>query len=312
MKADVARQHMDPEQARLLTESMSSLPLWTDRLIAASRNEPAMGSRAASDLQIAHGRFVLPHAVRPLNVAFDHLGAWQLILHGGTLTNFAPITLLRGALEGAHLSRWLTDPDAAGLERVGRGLAAQLDDYAQRRRFEESAGGGNPGPGEGKKAAVRYAELAAARDEAGIPVVRFPSATDLAKLYGRRVAGGDPSWLYRLASAFAHGKEWAMLAMELGPEFDRPTEGVVRGQVVASDRVIVGTTRLTVLRFASAVIALERYVGEALDEATQLSPSTDELEGPRPRRRRARREPDRPFRLTHSSHRLGNVRLVRE
>jgi hypothetical protein len=53
-----------------------------------------------------------------------------------------------------------------------------------------------------------------------------------------------------------------MLAMELGPEFDRPSEGVVRAQGVASDRVIVGATRLTLVRFAAADLALERYVRE--------------------------------------------------
>jgi hypothetical protein len=250
---------MDPEAVQELRTALARLDALHSRAEAVNGTDPQAGSAGAADAALPHARFVLTNAGRSLTVAVDHLGAWSLIVQAGTIPLFAPMTLLRAALEAASLARWLIDADVASATRVARGVAVQLADHEERKRFE-TAGEIPAGPG-GKSAAGRAADLRAARDRDGVPLLPVERATTLAKLYGPP-GHADRSWLYRLTSAFAHGKEWALLAMTLG-QTEAAGEGYGRGLMSANDKLVAGTTTLTVLQVELSVGAMEAYVGAA-------------------------------------------------
>ncbi len=63
-----------------------------------------------------------------IGVAVDHLYAWQQLVSAGPIPIYAPITLLRAALEAGVTTRWLVDPRRIAMERVGRGIAGPLAD----------------------------------------------------------------------------------------------------------------------------------------------------------------------------------------
>ena len=85
-------------------------------------------------------------------------------------------------------------------------MAAALDDYEERAKFERSANITPPPDGDtAKSAAARIEELKANREAAGLPVVRYPSTTFLMGEFGG--IDSDGIWLYRLVSAFAHAKQ---------------------------------------------------------------------------------------------------------
>src|SRR5439155_24421457 len=89
-------------------------------------NAPEPGSRAAADATIPHARWVITYAGLAVGSAADHILAWKLVADGGLIPIYAPMTLLRGALEAAVTARWLVDLRPTAEERVGRGIAAQL------------------------------------------------------------------------------------------------------------------------------------------------------------------------------------------
>jgi hypothetical protein len=195
-----------------------------------------------------------------LNVSVDHLFAWGLIIRGGLLPIYSEMTLLRGALEGALISRWLLDPRATPMTRVAQGVAAQRDDYDERRKFEESIKAPPRPAGAGKSGADRLADLTKVRDRDGIPVVPFRRATYLAAGYG--VPGySDISWLYRLVSAFAHAKEWALTATTLGLSTDAHTPGVKYGGVTASESIVLSATGIVIDHVETAVAEYQAYLG---------------------------------------------------
>jgi hypothetical protein len=195
-----------------------------------------------------------------LGVASDHLTAWKLIVYGGLIPIYSPMTLLRAALEGAVMCRWLVDPRPEPLERVARGVAAQVADYDERRKWEAGIRAPARPARAGKSASDRLAELTAARDKDGIPVVRLPGMTDLAKRFG---APGyrDVSAYYRLMSAFAHAKPWALHATNLGPAVATSASGWQGGPVTSSDTVLVGSTNLVAGLVETAVMDVEAYLG---------------------------------------------------
>jgi hypothetical protein len=267
---------MSPEHSALLRQALDQVPALHARHQALHGEAP--GSPHSQDLRVSkHARFVRTGAIRVLGTAGDHLVAFRRLSERGPILPFAPMTLLRAAVEAADLARWLVDPELDAMTRIGRGVAVQLEDYEQRRRWEGAFGIPEPPPGaRGKSAAARKADLLAARgpdvpDAERVPVVPLEKATALALIYGPArnrgpvadaLPAGDRSWLYRLLSAFAHGKEWAFLATDTRAA--QPIgEGVHRGVVMISDPVFVACTVATIDQVARAMTAVERYVGRA-------------------------------------------------
>jgi hypothetical protein len=227
------------------------------RTEALARMDPLPGSLAAGDITVPHARFVLINAGRALAFAIDHLRAWAAIAHGGVMPIFAPMTLLRSSLESASLARWLVEPAIDARTRVARGVAYQLQDHEERNRFE--AAGEILAPPGGKSAKARKDDLLTARERDGLPVVEVERPTSLARRYGPP-GRADRSWLYRLASAFTHGREWALLATNLG-EGESAGEGIGRGYLSANEVMVAGATTLTVSQVERAIEAVESYVG---------------------------------------------------
>src|SRR5260370_21859733 len=102
--------------------------------------DPRPGSAAESDGAVPHARWVLLSANMALGVASDHLTTWKLVVDGRIIPIYSPMTLLRTALEAAVLCRLLVDPRPEPLERVARGVAAQVADYDERRKWEAAIG----------------------------------------------------------------------------------------------------------------------------------------------------------------------------
>lgn len=220
---------------------------------------PRRGSLAAADARLPEGRFVSVFSTQALGFAIDHLKAWQLLVLGGSHPAFAQMTLVRGSIEGAVTSRWLTDASAAASARVSRGVAAALDDYDERRKFENAAGVPAPEPGTGAKSGgQRMAELREARDRAQVAEVRYPPTTELVRQYGAEE--GATEWLYRLVSAFAHAKQWSIHAMDKFPtQFGHPALGIQSGRVEASDQVVLFATMHAVDLLDVAISEFEAY-----------------------------------------------------
>lgn len=100
--------------------------------------EPRPGSTAAVDLQRSpHARWIQTSASIALGGAADHLSTWQVVVQARRLPTYAFATLLRAALEAALVTRWLVDSRVSPGERVGRGIAAQLADYAERAKSRQ-------------------------------------------------------------------------------------------------------------------------------------------------------------------------------
>lgn len=255
--------NMDPDAARELRTTLLRVD---DLRSRAGRRPPEArpGALGAADADVPHARWVVAGANMAIGVAVDHLYAWQQLVGAGPIPIYAPMTLLRTALEAAVTTRWLVDPRPSARERVGRGIAAQLDDYDERRKFETIARARTPGyppPSAGAKSAPdRIADLKADRDGAEIPVVRLLGPTELMKNWG---APGhqDFTWLYRLLSAFAHAKPWALHATNIGPTGPSDTAGLSSGVVTASDLVLCGATIAVTDTTAAALAELEAYLG---------------------------------------------------
>jgi hypothetical protein len=213
-----------------------------------------------------HARFVRIHAAQALASALDHLTAWRLLVDARGIPILAHMTLLRGALEGSVRCRWLIDATIDSTTRVARGYAAKRDDYVEHGKFEESREGLDDGEerparvaSTGKTAAERLIDLEAWRSEAEIPVVRFQDTTALMKTYGLE------RW-FRLASAAAHGKEWALGAATLEPSSDAaPPPGVGHETASANDAVVLGLTVVTIGAAARAIRDLEAYTSPPPD-----------------------------------------------
>lgn len=232
--------------------------------------DPRPGSLASVDAAIPHARWVQMSARMALGVASDHLTSWKLIVDGRLIPIYSPMTLLRAALEGAVMCRWLVDSRPDPLERVARGIAAQLADYDERRKWEAAIGAQERPPGAGRSGAERLADLVAARDADGIPTVHLPGMTDLAKQFG---APGyrDISGFYRLMSAFAHAKPWALHATKLEPAGPSSVPGLRGGEVTSSDAILIRATDLVAGLVETAVMDLESYLG--VDGKDQRQPT---------------------------------------
>ena len=170
------------------------------------------------------------------------------------------MTLLRGAIESASLCRWLIDPTATSAQRVQRGVAAQLKDWDESRKFEEASGADKlPRTGEARTGRQRVDELVETRRASGVPEMSVPAFVKLCDDYAiAGELGGNA--LYRLASAFAHGKQWTLLVSESEPPpgATSTTEPGPR-RVSASDTLSAGVTHCAVRTFEAAVVDFEHY-----------------------------------------------------
>jgi len=159
---------LSPQGAQALTRDLGRLDALQDREGVLTFSEPAVGSTAASDL-VEPERFYAHHLAQTcIRAALDHLVAWRhLQFKAGIMPMYAHMSLLRTAHEAALLAEWLMDPVIDDDTRRARGIAVQLEDYDERRKFEDSTGGPRM-PLQGKNAAGRIADLKAVAGRLGL------------------------------------------------------------------------------------------------------------------------------------------------
>lgn len=270
---------LDPAILKALTHAVTRIDALVTRCEAVTAANPRPGSRASIDQaishpgpktpEIPHGRFPLMLATTAVGVAADHLRTFAGVLRAGSLPMYASLTLLRTALETAAFCRWLVDPALSPEERVARGIAAQLDDYDERGKFEDAFAPKEPRSGglpaivarEWRSGAERLAELAADLESPKAVAKLFDGPTAMVRDYGPPDDRRDPSWSYRLASAFSHGKTWALLAMTLGKS-TQIAPGVRRGPVSANEGVVLVIAGRAIAGVDLALTDLERYITE--------------------------------------------------
>jgi hypothetical protein len=256
----------DPSIHRALTRLAARALQLVDRVGSAMMEElgpdaPAFADQGlpvgSTDLPL--GRFPLTLAGAALSVAADHVRTFVRVMEVGPFPIYALMTLLRTPLEAAALSRWLLEPGASPTARVSRGIAAQLEDYRQRRAFELAIGRSSP-PASGALAADRYAELVIARDAAKLPGLAVPRWAAVISEFGPVDDGRDASWSYRMASAFAHGFAWAALAANLG-EGTPIAPGIQKGLISANEGSVLIVAERAVRAVELAVSDFEWYIG---------------------------------------------------
>ena len=108
------------------------------------------------------------------------------------------------------MCRWLIDPSLSPAQVRHRGAIAQLVDYRLRRQFEASLPEPPAYSPPAKTAAERERDHRADMRRYGLDEGSEP---DMLTLFTRYAIPGrtDGGWLYRLLSAYSHGRQWTSL-----------------------------------------------------------------------------------------------------
>jgi hypothetical protein len=191
-----------------------------------------------------------------MTVAVDHGHAWRLLVEGDDLPTFAHFTILRSVGEAAVTARWLVDGAADAHERLRRAWGAQQMDLAERGRMEDliRRDGFDLPTGQGLLAKERTADLEADAKRARVVSRKPLGVTDLFARYATPSGAALPGTgeaLYRLLSAIAHGKPWALVPMARRewPEVE-PTAGPVRLSIQFEVATLLTRNVLSLARLA--------------------------------------------------------------
>jgi hypothetical protein len=264
----------DPGISARLIAAVSEVPTLWELWLAVVRADSTPQSEAAKDAAHPLGQHVPILAGTHLSNGLEHLLSWHRLLMPPTPQGFpvqgwqplaAHVTLIRGCIEGAVMCRWLVDPKADSPVRIQRGVALLLDDYRNRRAWENDRGMGDADFGKGKNAAQRHEDLRKARDDAKIEEVPVLNYTDLFGLYaGYRAPSGGRA-MYRLLSAWAHGLQWPMATANFVPIEDGPkVPGGGVGRFSANDEMSAVYTSVAVRLAKAALHELMAYRGLTL------------------------------------------------
>ena len=252
---DLPRQ--DPTATQALVAALGRVPGIREREQALLHDGPLPDSAADRTRQLPSGRYPEIIACQFLVVAGDNLLTWHAVLHAELQPVYGHLSLVRTAIECAVSARWLLDPALAAAARIARGLAAQRDDYEERMKLEATVPNRSKVEPRGKSAAQRLEDLERERLANGIA---NSSTNVIEAARGYLVGSRNGEGAYRLLSAFAHGKQWSLIASEmvvlLG--LNPPPRGQV-GQVAARDDVSVGMTQIAIRTYEAAVDDLERF-----------------------------------------------------
>ena len=236
-------------------------------LNAVMKAGPAPKSQARKEAARPLGQYVSILAGQHLSAGIDQLHTWHRLLTPvltpmGRLEVFEPIaahlTLIRGAIEGAVMCRWLVDPRVEAATHIQRGLALMIEDYRNQRAWEYDRGiAPDAFVAPGRTGAQRHQDFVTARRDAKIEDVEVPNFVDLCGLYaGLQSACHGRAW-YRLLSANAHGYQWGSMAVVLEEVEGAPEiPGGRLRMTSANDEVAVTATGLAV---RAAKIALGEY-----------------------------------------------------
>lgn len=187
---DHAENTQEPATTQQLARILSQAPTLSERLITGVRAGVTFGSAASVDQAHPLGHHTGILATGFLSSGIEHLVIWERLLLAGVQPYTAHVTLIRGAMEGAVTCRWLIDPYIDSAARIRRGVALLLEDYANRRDFEQDLGiAVDAIKPPAKPAAERHADLRRERDET--KVGRIDVHAHVAKQDGHRHGAGD-------------------------------------------------------------------------------------------------------------------------
>ncbi len=223
---------------------------------------PVPGSTAARDCLTPMGQQAWILGFTAVNVGIDHLEVWRRLAEARIQPTFAHLTLIRGALEGAALARYLADPKIDGHERLRRGVGAYDADLEERAKYEPR----RPDliSPTGKTARERRKDLAEDCEVLRIKPRQLLGPTELCARYiDTVIKQRDGEYVYRLLSAFAHGKQWPILpgseAENYGPA--PGLTGAFMTRITANPRLAAELSVVAVDTVTAAVTDLERYAG---------------------------------------------------
>jgi hypothetical protein len=152
------------------------------------------------------------HAVKmSITYAADHLhGLCALVLNSGYLHLASPFTVARGALESASAAIWIASPQTRD-ERVRRTLRWNIQDVKDGNKAADGAGLPVPTSLEDRKKKI---EAVAAKRSIPFAVIKNGySSTEAVEAAERHLNNSfGVLFPWRLASGFAHGRRWSMLA----------------------------------------------------------------------------------------------------
>ena len=239
-----------------LGDCLRHIPPMRDMHESLIKAGPASGSPAAIEVARPAGNNVWTLANQAWANASEHLLVWGHLLFDAEIhPRNAHATLLRSGLEGAVTARWLVDPKANGDERIARAVGLLLEDFDQRRKFENAVGAMAPTHG-GMLAVGRIDELKQEAAAAGIVPGRVPTMVERFDVYS------EGNWLYRLLSAYAHGFQWSLLGSTLSESV--PSAGVpdtTAMKVTADGPFSLAATIWAVEGLSKALAELHAYAG---------------------------------------------------
>jgi hypothetical protein len=265
---------ISPQSQQALAADLARLDDLQHRKGVTTFAAAAAGSRAARDIADQARAYAHDHASGRISAALDHLVAWRaLLLDAQIMPMYAHMSLLRTAHEAALLALWLVDPSINDDTRRARGIATQLADYKERKKFEDSVGGPRM-PLQGKSAADRINDLMTTATGLGLTKTNrrgdivlatdIPATVDLFDIYETDRPMLKGQFIYRLQSGYAHAKQWAL------------TQGAERaGPLDASERTIAKiepSDRLGAHLTTRCVNAVERALSAY--ESLRSPPST--------------------------------------
>lgn len=232
-----------------------------------SRRGPTPGSPAAREGRTRVGRLAWILAVSAASIGVDHLAAWQAVRVAASLQPiFAHLTLIRGAVEGCAVARWLADTSVSSTVRMQRAAGAQLADYEERIRFERRLWSRLPKPRrKGRTGEQRRQDLEERLRHLGIKPIPLPSTTDL---FARYFLPEDPEEssgeaFFRQISAVAHSKVWSILAIsDIGEVVDHG-RGLNAANVAANEQTALLATASAMQLATEAVADVARYSAAA-------------------------------------------------
>jgi hypothetical protein len=229
-------------------DTLARVPALIERFEALIRADRAAESPASDDATYPAGRSAWDLATSAWASGGDNLLAWHHLRLGASIQPFAAhYTLIRGALEGAVACRYLLDPYISAGTRRRRAAAAQMEDFDERRKFEDAiqAPAFVPPAMSGADRLAEFKQLLvdngiASDDEVG--GLRTMGVTDRCGHYGL-LSGRDGSWLYRLLSAYAHGMQWQNYGNgQIVEQFDAPSGDGVIVKISAREGPVDGAT----------------------------------------------------------------------
>jgi hypothetical protein len=256
---------LSPDVQQSLMGAFARIDGLAKRLDVAIINPPAPGSVAAVERANKSQAYAHNIAGTALRSGLDHLQAWRSLLRAGIVPTYAHMSLLRAAYESALLAYWLLEPGIDPLTRQARGIAAQKEDYEERKNFEKAFRMTAPPPN-GKLAEDRLADLMKAATQLGLTKLdtkgkRVLKTTvrgmvELFDLYEPEKPPRKGQWRYRLYSGYAHAKSWALaLGAEQMAPFDASGQTIALVQAV--DTVTVDATERCVAAVERAIDAYE-------------------------------------------------------